>query len=70
MNDYYDVSIKEYILDKLNVLATEYPENKWTFVKGNLADKVLIDRLFAENDFEVVVNLAAQAGVRYSITNT
>ena len=69
VNDYYDVSIKEYRLRKLDALATEYPQSKWEFVKGNLADKGLIDRLFAENDFEVVVNLAAQAGVRYSITN-
>lgn len=69
VNDYYDVSIKEYRLQKLEALAAQYPESKWVFVKGNLADKVLIDRLFAEHDFEVVVNLAAQAGVRYSITN-
>lgn len=69
VNDYYDVSIKEYRLRKLDALAAEHPESKWEFVKGNLADKALIDRLFAENDFEVVVNLAAQAGVRYSITN-
>lgn len=69
VNDYYDVSIKEYRLAKLDKLAAEHPESKWEFVKGNLADKALIDRLFAENDFEVVVNLAAQAGVRYSITN-
>ncbi|MBQ3070265.1 MAG: NAD-dependent epimerase/dehydratase family protein [Tidjanibacter sp.] len=69
VNDYYDVSIKEYRLAKLSALAEQYPESKWEFVKGNLADKALIDRLFEENDFEVVVNLAAQAGVRYSITN-
>lgn len=69
VNDYYDVSIKEYRLAKLSALAEQYPDSKWEFVKGNLADKALIDRLFAENDFEVVVNLAAQAGVRYSITN-
>ena len=69
VNDYYDVSIKEYRLERLERLAAEHPESKWEFVKGNLADKALIDRLFAENDFEVVVNLAAQAGVRYSITN-
>lgn len=69
VNDYYDVSIKEYRLRKLTALSEQYPESKWEFVKGNLADKALIDRLFAENDFEVVVNLAAQAGVRYSITN-
>ena len=69
VNDYYDVSIKEYRLERLERLAAEHPESKWVFVKGNLADKALIDRLFEENDFEVVVNLAAQAGVRYSITN-
>ena len=43
--------------------------SSWIFVKGNLADKALIDRLFDEYAFDVVVNLAAQAGVRYSITN-
>ena len=64
-----DVSIKEYRLRRLEELAAQHPECKYTFVKGNLADKALIDRLFAENDFEIVVNLAAQAGVRYSITN-
>ena len=69
VNDYYDVSIKEYRLRNLDALAAQYPESKWEFVKGNLADKALIDKLFTENDFEVVVNLAAQAGVRYSITN-
>lgn len=69
VNDYYDVSIKEYRLERLSQIAAAHPESKWEFVKGNLADKALIDRLFEENDFEVVVNLAAQAGVRYSITN-
>ena len=69
VNDYYDVSIKEYRLRKLDALAEQYPQSKWEFVKGNLADKALIDKIFEENDFEVVVNLAAQAGVRYSITN-
>lgn len=68
VNDYYDVSIKEYRLNRLRQIAAEYP-NSYTFVKGNLADKVLIDRLFADYCFDVVVNLAAQAGVRYSITN-
>lgn len=69
VNDYYDVSIKEYRLNRLEQLAAQHPDCKYTFVKGNLADRVLIDRLFAEHDFEIVVNLAAQAGVRYSITN-
>lgn len=69
VNDYYDVSIKEYRLRRLEQLAAEHPECSYTFVKGNLADRALIDSLFAEHDFEIVVNLAAQAGVRYSITN-
>ena len=69
VNDYYDVRIKEYRLEQLDKLAKESPSNKWVFIKGNLADKALIDSLFAEYDFDVVVNLAAQAGVRYSITN-
>lgn len=45
------------------------PKNIWTFIKGNIADKTLIDRVFIDNNIDVVVNLAAQAGVRYSITN-
>ena len=69
MNDYYDVSIKDYRLGEIEKLAAEKPASQWTFVKGNLADRGLIDRLFEENAFAVVVNLAAQAGVRYSITN-
>lgn len=64
MNDYYDVSIKEYRLDKLNKLNPD-----WTFIKGNIADRALIDKIFDEYKPQVVVNLAAQAGVRYSITN-
>lgn len=69
VNDYYDVSIKEYRLAHLSQVAADYPTSKWIFVKGNIADKELVDTLFAEYDFDVVVNLAAQAGVRYSITN-
>lgn len=69
VNDYYDVSIKEYRLKRLDEIAATYPESSWRFVKGNLADKALIDSLFAQEQFDVVVNLAAQAGVRYSITN-
>ena len=69
VNDYYDVSIKEYRLQELDKLALEYPESTWTFIKGNLADKPLIDELFETYKFDVAVNLAAQAGVRYSITN-
>lgn len=69
VNDYYDVRLKEYRLSRLEQLAKEHPESSYTFVKGNIADKQLIDSLFAEYEFDVVVNLAAQAGVRYSITN-
>ncbi len=69
VNDYYDVSIKEYRLSEIEALAKEYPASSYTFVKGNLADRALIDSLFEKEKFDVVVNLAAQAGVRYSITN-
>lgn len=69
MNDYYDVSIKEYRLSEIEKLADGHLESTWQFVKGNLADKALIESLFAEHAFDVVVNLAAQAGVRYSIDN-
>ena len=63
VNEYYDVKIKEYRLNEL----MKYP--KFEFIKGNLADKELINKIFEENKPQVVVNLAAQAGVRYSITN-
>lgn len=69
MNDYYDVALKEYRLSEIDKLAAEAPQIEWRFIKGDLADKALIDKLFAEYHFDVVVNLAAQAGVRYSITN-
>ena len=69
VNDYYDVNIKEYRLSRLEQIAKQHTDSKYIFVKGNLADKTLIDNLFNEYDFEIVVNLAAQAGVRYSITN-
>ena len=64
ITDYYDVNIKYERLNDVEALG-----RNWKFVKGNLADKALIDQLFAEEKFAVVVNLAAQAGVRYSITN-
>lgn len=69
MNDYYDVSIKEYRLKKIEQLAAEHPESSWTFIRGSIADRDLIDKVFAEYQPAIVVNLAAQAGVRYSITN-
>ena len=69
VNDYYDVSIKEYRLAEINKLAESKPNCKYMFIKGNLADKALIEKIFTENKIDIVVNLAAQAGVRYSITN-
>ncbi len=69
LNDYYDVSIKEYRLQQIEAVAAEYPGSTWTFIKGNIADKALIDDIFRTYKPSVVVNLAAQAGVRYSITN-
>ena len=67
LNNYYDVSLKEYRLREIEELK---PANiNYTFVKGSIADKPLVDRLFAEHKFDIVVNLAAQAGVRYSIDN-
>ena len=69
LNDYYDVSIKEYRLRCIETLAAEHPDCKWVFLKGNIADRALIDSSFETYRFDVVVNLAAQAGVRYSITN-
>ena len=67
VNDYYDVSLKEYRLATLGKVAVEHPENTWTFIRGNLADKALVDGIFEKYHPDIVVNLAAQAGVRYSI---
>lgn len=66
MNNYYDPAIKEYRLSLIEKAAENSPV-KHIFVKGSIADRTLIDSLFAEYHFDVVVNLAAQAGVRYSI---
>ena len=68
MNDYYDVSLKEWRLDGLNGMNGQNG-NKWVFVKGDLASKETINGLFEQYHPTIVVNLAAQAGVRYSITN-
>ena len=68
MNDYYDVALKEYRLQMLDG-RSKMSDVTWKFVKGDIADKALIDSLFEKYKFDVVVNLAAQAGVRYSITN-
>ena len=69
LNDYYDPAIKDYRLSQIEKTAKEHPDCKWQFIKGNIADKALIDQVFNEFELEIVVNLAAQAGVRYSITN-
>ncbi|MEG2013703.1 MAG: NAD-dependent epimerase/dehydratase family protein [Anaerovoracaceae bacterium] len=69
LNDYYDVSLKEYRLREIDELMVEKSESKWHFVKGNIADKKFVEQIFETYKPSVVVNLAAQAGVRYSITN-
>lgn len=69
VNDYYDVSIKEYRLKCIDDAAAAHAAASWRFIKGNIADKSLIESAFSDFKPEIVVNLAAQAGVRYSITN-
>ena len=69
VNDYYDVSLKEYRLGQIEEAARKNPSIEWRFVRGSIADRALVNSLFEEYHFDVVVNLAAQAGVRYSITN-
>ena len=69
MNAYYDVAIKEWRLSEIEKAAALHPESSWTFIKGSIADKALVDEVFVKFAPDIVVNLAAQAGVRYSITN-
>ena len=79
ITDYYDVNIKYERLKEIdNIISLNSSpisdhsrsiNNTWTFIKGNIADKTLIDKVFTDNNIDVAVNLAAQAGVRYSITN-
>ena len=69
MNDYYDVSIKEYRLEKIKSMSESRPDSAWTFIKGSIADRELVNEIFQKYEPSIVVNLAAQAGVRYSITN-
>ena len=80
LNDYYDVSLKEFRLKEIDTIYSQLNHSPQTlnskpstlnykFIKGSIADKTLVDQLFAENHFDIVVNLAAQAGVRYSIEN-
>ena len=68
MNDYYDVKLKEWRLSQISKTA-ENSTAKHIFIHGSIADRTLIDELFTQYRFDVIVNLAAQAGVRYSITN-
>ena len=65
-NDYYDPTLKDYRLAELSKIQSN---NQYEFVKGDLCDKNLLEKLFQKHHFDIVVNLAAQAGVRYSITN-
>ena len=74
MNDYYDVSLKEYRLQEIKTSlqsdqSVAENNNSWSFMKGDIADKATVDSIFEQYKPAVVVNLAAQAGVRYSITN-
>lgn len=69
MNDYYDVSIKNWRLEQIEACAAKHPESSWIFLKDDIANRDAIDGIFAKYQPHIVVNLAAQAGVRYSITN-
>lgn len=69
LNSYYDVSLKKFRLQRLDALASQTVGCRWEFIKGDLSDKTLIDRIFTQYNPSIVINLAAQAGVRYSITN-
>ncbi|MGR1083437.1 NAD-dependent epimerase/dehydratase family protein [Olegusella massiliensis] len=69
MNDYYDVSLKEWRLAKIGEYAKTNSQVSWDFIRGSIADKALVDSLFERYQPDIVMNLAAQAGVRYSITN-
>ena len=69
MNDYYDVRLKEYRLEEIEKTNSSNSSNSWSLIKGDIADKATIDKVFEAYHPQIVVNLAAQAGVRYSITN-
>lgn len=70
MNDYYDVRLKEYRLAEIEKNSLEgIGDTSWYFIKGDISNKATIDKIFEEHHPDIVVNLAAQAGVRYSITN-
>ena len=69
LNDYYDISLKEYRLKHIEEASSLNPTVKWEFLRGSIADKKFINDVFCKYEPDIVVNLAAQAGVRYSITN-
>ena len=69
INNYYDISLKEYRLKEIENTALDNPKSAWTFIKADISDKSVVDVLFQIYKPDIVVNLAAQAGVRYSITN-
>ena len=69
LNDYYDVSLKHWRLEQTQKKAAEHPASDWVFLRGDIADRDTIDGIFAQYHPDIVVNLAAQAGVRYSIVN-
>ena len=73
ITDYYDVNLKYHRLKEIEAIASLLPSREgatpWTFIHDSIANKAVVEKLFADNDISVVVSLAAQAGVRYSITN-
>ncbi|MBN2921262.1 MAG: GDP-mannose 4,6-dehydratase, partial [Lactobacillus sp.] len=69
MNDYYDVSLKEWRLQQIETEINQHAESKFEFIKGDIADAGLVNQIFTDFKPDIVVNLAAQAGVRNSITN-
>ena len=69
LNDYYDVSIKESRLKEIEKTAAEHYDSTWNFIRGTIADKQVVADIFKKYNPGIVVNLAAQAGVRYSISN-
>ena len=69
LNEYYDIALKEYRLSEVENAFSDMPENSWSFIKGSIANKALVDDIFEKHRPQIVVNLAAQAGVRYSIIN-
>ena len=69
MNNYYDVNIKEWRLQEIEKCVNDHTDSTYVFYKNDLSNKVIIDKIFEEHKPDIVVNLGAQAGVRYSISN-